>query len=79
MVIIHRGEDISQYGRGRFGRERKTCLQRQNDFFDESMSEYKYILRYSCQEHLVNLLNFIADDLNKISSDSYVHRMTRKY
>ena len=76
MVIIHRGEGISQYGRGRFGREGKTCLKRQNDFFDESMSEYNYILRYSCHECLVKLLNFIADDLNKISLDSYLHRKT---
>ena len=28
MVIIHRGQEISQYGY--FGEEGKTCLQRQN-------------------------------------------------
>ena len=45
-------------------------------FFDESMSEYKHILRHFCRMCVVNLLNFLAYDLNKISLDSYVHRKT---
>ena len=45
-------------------------------FFDESMSEYKHILRHVCRMCVVSLLNSIACDLNKISLDSYVHRKT---
>ena len=45
-------------------------------FFDESMSEYKHILRHFCRMCVVSLLNFLAYDLNKISLDSYVHRKT---
>ena len=48
-------------------------------FFDESMSEYKHILRHFCHACVVSLLNFIAYDVNKISLDSYVHRKTWKY
>ena len=35
-------------------------------FFDESMSEYKHILRHFCHACVVSLLNFIAYDVNKI-------------
>ena len=45
-------------------------------FFDESISEHKHILRHFCHACVVSLLNFIAYDVNKISSDSYVHRKT---
>ena len=45
-------------------------------FFDESFSKHKHILRYFCHACVVSLLNFIAYDVNKISSDSYVHRKT---
>ena len=36
-------------------------------------------MRHFCYKCEVNLLSFIADDLNKISLDSYDHRKTRKY
>ena len=45
-------------------------------FFDESLSEYKHILRHFCHACVISLLNFMAYDLNKISLDSYVHRKT---
>ena len=45
-------------------------------FFDESLSEYKHILRHFCHACVISLLNFMAYELNKISLDSYVHRKT---
>ena len=45
-------------------------------FFDESMSDYKQILRHFYRMCVVSFLNFIAYDLNKLSLDSYVHRKT---
>ena len=48
-------------------------------FFDESLSEYKHILRHFCHACVISLLNFMAYDLNKISLDSYVLRKTWKY
>lgn len=79
MVKIHRVGAISQYGLGQFVKKGKTSHQRQNDLFVQSVTEYKYILRNFWHECVVKLLNFKADDLNKISLDSYIHMKIRKH
>ena len=72
LVLIDRREDTSPYDRSRFGEKGKIFFQIQNAFFDDSMSEYTYILKHFCHECMVSLLNFVGNDLNRISLDSYV-------
>ena len=59
-----------------FDKKEQLVFKDKITFLDESMSEYKHVLRHLCRVCVVSLLNFIAYDLNKISLDSYVHRKT---
>ena len=67
-----RRENISCYGRPHFGDERKNCLQRQLFYFDESVSEYKYILKHFCFEDKLTRLKCFSVDLNRIDVDCII-------
>lgn len=60
MVIISNRADITYYGKGgggvRFGDKGKNCLEKQQAFFDESVSEYKNTMKHFCFECMVRLL-----------------------
>ena len=65
LVIITGEEDISCYDRLYIGGEGKNDLQRRLVYFDESVFEYKYILKHFCFEYKVTLLKFLSVDLNR--------------
>ena len=78
MVIIRNREDITYYGRVRFGDKGKNCLEKQQAFFDESVSEYKNTMKHFCFECMVRLLRLFSCDLNRITHDCIVLRKKMK-
>ena len=58
-------------------KKEKLAIKDKMKLFDQSVTEYRYILRHFWHECVVKLLNFKADDLNKISLFLYSYEDTK--